>query len=117
MNSTDTTPVPLWDRFEQTFISARPYTSPLQDAVLGVTFTAPSGRTRTVDGFWDGGTTWHVRFAPDEPGEWAYITSCSDSANAGLHNQAGGFTCAASGGATRFDRHGPIRVADGRRYL
>ena len=32
--------------------------------------TAPSGRRFVIDGFHDGGTTWCLRFAPDEPGQW-----------------------------------------------
>jgi hypothetical protein len=46
--------------------------NPFTDASLKGQFTAPSGKTTTVDGFYDGGTTWKLRFSPDEEGEWAF---------------------------------------------
>ena len=109
--------VPRWGRFERAFTSAKTYENPLQDITLRVAFTAPSGHAHTVDGFWDGGATWRVRFAPGEPGDWSYLTSCSDDTNDGLHHQSGAFACAEGGGATPFERHGPIQLADDWRSL
>jgi hypothetical protein len=109
--------VPLWSRFECAFASECDYAHPLQDAVLRVTFTAPSGRTQRVDGFWDGGTTWRVRFAPDEIGEWRFVTECSDTGNTGLHGRSGALMCGEAAGTTRFERHGPVRLAADRRSL
>lgn len=49
---------------------------------LQVTFTAPSGNTYNVPGFFAGdgnglglGNIWRVRFTPDEVGEWQYLVS------------------------------------------
>ncbi len=109
--------VAQYTRFEQSFTSSSDYANPPQQATLRVTFTAPSGQTRTVDGFWDGGSTWRVRFSPNEIGIWRYTTACSDTANAGLHDQAGEFTCDANPGTSRFDQHGSLRLSDNRRYL
>src|SRR5262245_32843305 len=69
---------PKWTRFEQSFKSSVPYSNPVQQASLQVTFTSPSGKTNNVYGFWDGGKTWKVRFSPDEVGRWSFQTSCSD---------------------------------------
>ena len=30
----------------------------------------------SVRGYWDGGLTWRVRFAPTQPGCWVWTTSC-----------------------------------------
>jgi hypothetical protein len=109
--------VPRWDRFERAFTSATDYDNPLQDATLRVTFRGPGGQERTVDGFWDGGTTWRVRFMPDTPGPWAYTTVCSDAANTGLHGHSGTFTCGEAHGAGRFGQHGPVGLAASRRHL
>ena len=109
--------VPKWDRFEQSFKSGVYYTNPVQEAALKVVFTSPLGETNEVDGFWDGGRTWRVRFAPDQPGRWRFKTSCSDELNDGLHQQAGEFLCSAALGLTRFHRHGPVRVARDHRHL
>jgi hypothetical protein len=106
-----------WSRFEQVFHSDVIYSNALQQAALTVAFVSPVGETNTVDGFWDGGKTWRVRFSPDLPGRWTFKTTCSDTANTGLHNQTGAFLCTAAAGKTRFDRHGPVRVARDHRYF
>jgi hypothetical protein len=49
--------------------------NPFRDATLRGVFTAPSGKTVTLEGFYDGGDTWRLRFAPDELGEWRYRLS------------------------------------------
>ncbi|HXG47069.1 MAG TPA: DUF4038 domain-containing protein [Methylomirabilota bacterium] len=110
-------PVPKWEKFEATFESALEYANPVQDAPLVVTFTAPSGRMLKVPGFWDGGKTWRVRFAPNEVGKWSYRTTCPDEKNTGLHGQSGEFECGPPTGRTRFTQHGPVRVAHDGRYL
>ncbi|MEO8392733.1 MAG: DUF4038 domain-containing protein [Chloroflexota bacterium] len=109
--------VPQWGRFEQQFTSANAYANPFQEARLTITFTSPSGQQREVDGFWDRGATWRVRFAPDEVGAWSYATTCSDRDNRGLHGQLGSFICGQPSGSTRFEKHGGLRLADNRRYL
>ncbi len=106
--------VPKWQRFEGEFSSVSPYAHPLQDVTLTVQFTSPLGETTQVFGFWDGGRTWRVRFAPDQPGRWKFKTVCSDAANMGLNDRTGEFLCTASLGQSRFYRHGRIQItADG----
>ena len=106
-----------WGRFEQAFRSTVIYSNALQDASLKVQFTSPLGETSEVDGFWDGGRTWRVRFAPDLPGRWRFKTSCLDAANDGLRNQTGAFLCSAPIGPTRFHKHGPVRISRDHRHL
>ncbi len=108
---------PKWGRFEKEFKSTIGYSNAFQEATLKVMFTSPLGETNTVNGFWDGGKTWRVRLSPNLPGRWLFISTCSDTANKGLHNQSGEFTCTANSVATRFGQHGPIRVAQDRRHL
>ena len=102
---------PKWGRFERSFTSSLTYTNPLQEATLKVQFTSPLGERAMVYGFWDGGRTWRVRFAPDQPGHWTFTTLCSDSGNTGLNAQHGEFLCTSTIGQSRFHRHGPVRVA------
>lgn len=106
-----------WGQFDKPFTSSLNYANPIQQVDLKVHFQSPSGQTRTVDGFWDGGLTWRVRFAPDEVGRWTYATACSDTQNAGLHDLHGEFECGENFRQTPFDRHGPLRLSDNRRYL
>ena len=67
-----------YDRFEYRFTSSKEYENPIYEVgVFDITFTSPSGRMKTVRGFWDGGTTWKVRFMPDEIGTWTFHTISS----------------------------------------
>ena len=108
---------PKWGRFEHAFTSSATYTNPLQEVTLTVQFISPLGEKAQVYGFWDGGRTWRVRFAPDQPGRWIYRTTCSDSGNTGLHGQAGAFLCTSSLGQSPFRRHGLVQVAKDRHHL
>jgi hypothetical protein len=115
--SAKTPVIAKWGRFEQAFKSGVVYSNALQDASLTVLFTSPLGDTSEVDGFWDGGKTWCVRFSPDQPGRWTFKTACSDTANLSLHHQTGEFLCTAATGETRFHKHGQVRVARDQRHL
>ena len=103
--------VAKWGRFEHEFESSVKYENPLQEASLTVVFLSPLGETNRVSGFWDGGKTWRVRFAPNMPGKWGWAALCSDAANKGLHLQSGTFLCTAPTGKDRFNQHGPVRVS------
>lgn len=46
--------------------------NPFRDAMLVGEFTSPSGKKHVIDGFFDGGDRWKLRFSPDEQGEWTY---------------------------------------------
>ena len=109
--------VPIWQPVEFELRSEHPGGDPIHDHVLRATFTSPSGRSRRVYGFWDGDDTWRVRFAPDEVGDWRGVTSCEGSHDRGLQGQVLTVTAAGPAGDSRFDRHGPIRVADSGRHF
>ncbi len=111
------TVAPEWAVFERTFKSSVEYSNALQDATLQVLFTSPQGQTNLVYGFWDGGRTWRVRFAPDQLGRWTYRTICSDSSNEGLQHQTGEFLCTAPVGESKLSKNGPVRVAHDGRHL
>ena len=108
---------PLWQPAEFVLQAAVARENALQECELRATFTAPSGRQRRVYGFWDGGDTWRVRFAPDEIGAWTGVTSCSDTSDGGLHGQALQLAAGEAAGVTLFDQHGPIRVSENGRFF
>lgn len=61
--------VGIWMKFEQDFESSKAYENPLYEVEKFVVhFTSPTGRVKKINGFWDGGNNWKVRFAPDEQG-------------------------------------------------
>lgn len=113
-------PMPMvgkWERFECVLQSSAPYVNPLQEVLLEVTFTGPSGEVSKVDGFWDGANTWKARFSPTDAGVWRFETHCSDTSNTGLHRRSGRFLCTAPKTHHRFSEHGPVRVHRSGRYF
>jgi hypothetical protein len=86
------------------------YTNPFAIS-LRVEFRSPQGDTQMVPGFWDGGKVWRVRVLPGLAGRWSFKTICSDTNNAGLHGVTNEFLCTAGEQGTRFQEHGPVRVA------
>ena len=111
--------VPVWGRFEAAFTAARDYDNPLYDVPrFAVHFTSATGRKWTVNAFWDGGRSWKVRFMPDEPGAWTYVTEVKAVDTAGLHDLRGNFRATQNGNA-KFDlyRRGALRHPKGTYYL
>jgi uncharacterized protein DUF5060/uncharacterized protein DUF4038/collagenase-like protein with putative collagen-binding domain len=117
--------VPLHGRFEIELKNSKQYENPFQDVLLDATFTSPSKRTVKFFGFHDGdgkggqtGSSWRLRFMPDEVGTWSYVSSFSD----GTPGASGAFACVAAGAMP-----GPLRVdpanhrywvfADGTRFF
>lgn len=108
-----------WQPHEITLTSSVAY-SP-QDAwrtvQLNASFTDGSGAALLGVGYWDGGTSWKLRFAPPSAGEWKWHTSCSDVTNSGLHGASGSFTAAAYSGTNPLYQHGILRPNKANRYL
>ena len=105
--------VALWTRWEQTF-QADKDAEPEVELLLEL--TSPSGKHSSVAGFWDGGSTWRVRFMPDESGKWHY-RSRSVPVVSGLDGRKGDFTCRNDNAKTRFQQHGAIRVSSNGRHF
>jgi hypothetical protein len=64
--------VARWEVHEFSLRGSARVANPFRDAALVGEFTSPSGKTTVVDGFFDGGDAWRLRFAPDEEGQWTY---------------------------------------------
>jgi hypothetical protein len=105
-----------WRAVEMTFASAILRPHPL-DTDLNAIFVSPSGKNRCVPGFWDGGTVWRVRFAPDESGIWTYTSTCSDAADGGLNGQSGRLQVAPYNGPLDIYRKGFVRTMPGVRHF
>ncbi len=105
---------PLWGRWGETFTASGAAAAP--ETELTVELTAPSGKRHAVSGYWDGGSTWRVRFMPGEEGPWRYRTR-SAPAVAGLDGKQGLFECRRAPADDRFLRQGPVCVSSDGRYL
>ena len=97
-------PVPRWDPVELSF-SGPTVGNPFPDVSLTATFRQ-NNRALTVEGFYDGGAIYKVRFMPDELGEWSWTTASNAPS---LNGQSGVFQCV----APEAGNHGPVSVRDG----
>jgi hypothetical protein len=95
--------VPKWSVFEITFAASGRYANPYTETSISAVFQGPNGLEKTVCGFWDGGTTFKIRFTPTAEGTWSYQTSSSD---AGLDGKTGSLRCV----APVAGRHGFLRI-------
>lgn len=98
-----------------TFEAAWTPERPLDDLHLLARFEAPSGRVIRREAYWDGGCVYRVSFAPTEPGEWHWHTSCAEDPT--LDGLAGSLEARPYEGELALYRHGFIRVADDGRHL
>lgn len=99
--------IPQWDSFA---LELRGPTAgnPFVDVTFSATF-ANGDSSIDAEGFYDGDGRYCVRFMPDAPGEWRYITHSNVPA---LNGVAGAFTCV----APKRNVHGPVRVAGTRHF-
>ncbi len=107
-----------WVMCELELTSSATYEDPVYTVETDVIFRhKESGETLCIPAFWDGGTTWRVRFAPTQVGEWEFYTTCSDTENTGLHHRAGTVTCQAYTGDLAIYKHGFVRSEPGKNYF
>jgi len=107
-----------WMKYEISFKSEKVYTEPIYEVKdFKVIFTAPSGREKTVRGFWDGDKEWKVRFCPDESGTWNWESTCSDQKNSGLNGQKGTFKCNQNNRPEAIFQKGSLNHPSGKYYL
>ena len=101
-----------YTRLEIPLVSTRKIDNPYTEVYMDVDFRSPDGRIISVPGFWDGGQTWRVRFAPTQVGNWSWSSRSDDPE---LHDQTGSFICVADGTGNKgfvtanvglTDRHG-----------
>jgi hypothetical protein len=110
--------IPMFSVHEVTLKSEGDYTNPYKELIADATLTEPDGKTtRVLPLFWDGGSTWKLRFTPDRPGKWQWTVKSGDG---NLNGRAGAFTAVRSKrkGATRPMRDFPYHFErqDGSRF-
>jgi len=79
-----------WSIWEAGFTAERGYANPYErqdDPLLKAAFVhAETGTRIELEGFWDGGSTWRLRFTPTLAGAWRWRTASPDP---GLNGQEG----------------------------
>ena len=107
----------VWQPAEFAFTAQGDYAKPCERVALAAVFKGPDGATFRINGFWDGGRSWKIRFTPTAPGAWTYATTCN-VVDAGLAGRQGTFTVLPAAGDNPLRRHGGIlRVSADHRHL
>ena len=102
-SETNAKSIERWDIFE-VVLKGPSGGNPFVDIALSAQFSYQN-RILEPDGFYDGDGVYRIRFMPDTPGEWQYVTKSNAPE---LDGQRGQFTCVkASEG-----NHGPVHVSN-----
>ncbi len=90
LDLTPETKVHRYDRHEIVLSTAEKTANPYLDVQVGIEFHGPDAKSILVPGFWDGGGTFRVRFAPMLNGVWTWT---SHSQTGDLDGRTGTFEC------------------------
>jgi hypothetical protein len=102
---------------EFVFHAARRHADPFNEVTLDAVFTDPDGHEHRIPAFWDGGTTWKVRYASGQTGTHTFRTQCSDHADVGLDKVEGSVKVDRYRGDNPLFVHGPVKVGRDHRHL
>ncbi len=105
-----------WVANELTFNSEKQYADPFNDVDVDLLLWG-NGRLYTIPGFWDGNSTWKIRFVCPSEGEWYYKTICTDTENTALHERTGKIECSAYSGDYDIYKYGFVTTNTGKKYL
>jgi len=106
-----------WNVIEITLKSNIAYNDPLNQVEVNATFIGPDGEKLIRPAYWDGGSTFKIRFAPNTVGLWKMVTSCTDINNNGLNNISQTIVCRPYIGNLEIYKHGFIKVSNNKRYF
>lgn len=111
--------VAQWDMIELAARIRATYANPFRDVTVTAELTSPTREKVVARGFYDGGQTWRVRFAPSQTGEWEYRLVVRDETGEG--EARGSFDCVAPQrvGFVRVSKHDPAKLtlADGSPFV
>ncbi len=109
--------VQQWLTHEIALESTATYSNPYTDVDVWMRFENDAGERLVRPAFWDGGTTWRVRFAPPDRGRtWTWRSEAS-VADSGLAGRTGTLRSIAYDGHNRLLQHGLLRMSPGRRSV
>src|SRR5215471_8919411 len=106
-----------WAAHELRFTARDSYENPYTDLEFWAEFRHEDGTVLRRPGYWDGGSSFGVRFAAaGRPGRWTWQSHCSAS-DPGLDGKTGSLDITPADEANRFLRHGFWRMSPAGRTL
>ena len=97
--------------------STRVRDDPFNEVTLDALVTLADGSELRVPAFWAGKQEWRFRFSSPVTGRFPFRTVCSDTNDAGLHDQRGVIEVTPYRGNNRLLQHGPVHLSANRRYF
>jgi len=102
-----------WEVFETSFESSKEYRNPFMDVRMDVVF-AKDGTEWKQPAFWNGGSTWTVRFAFPQTGTFSYRVESDDPV---LNAKKGTVEVEPYTGDNPLIKHGHLRISESKRYF
>ncbi|KAA3614051.1 MAG: DUF4038 domain-containing protein [Calditrichaeota bacterium] len=112
-------PIPQFGIFEETFVVKSSGNSfYLSKPEIDIEFTGVAGAAlnivQTIPAFWDGDSTFRVRFSPNLSGTWRWRVLSNDTSFTGKNGE---FVCASKLPAGHSSRNGFVRVSQKNPYI
>src|SRR5579871_6134643 len=102
---------------EWSYVSGKQYDDAFNQVDVDAIVTLPSGGEERIPGFWAGGSTWKVRYAPPQAGTYKVRSVCTDTKNRDLHDQQFTLQAEPYAGANPNYRHGPLKIRSDARHF
>ena len=110
--------VPQYGVHEITLETTTRYANPYTDVEVWAEFSDGRGATLRRPAFWDGGSSWRIRFTPpDVGGTWRWRAFSSNVGDRGLHGPTGSLLSVARDRGNALLSEGPLRSSPGRRSV
>ena len=107
-----------WTTIEITLNASESYENPYTDVEVWGLFFNQNADTLRRPAFWDGNTTWKLRFAPpDEDGQWSWQSFSSNHNDQGLHMQKGTFSSIPNVSSNALIKNGLFKMSPGYRNV
>lgn len=113
----ETPEVEQWTTYEIRLDAEETYSNGYTDVDVWVQFVNDRGDSLVRPAFWDGGSSWKVRFAPPDSGRtwaWASLASVTDE---GLSGKTGTLRSVAYLGTNSLLKHGLLSMSPGKRNV
>ncbi len=107
-----------WETFEISLTAEKSYENPYTEVAVWAVFENGSGEILKRPGFWDGGSTWKIRFAsPDDHSLWEWKTTSSNVTDTGLHGVSGKVQSREYRGDNPLIKKGLLKMSPGYRNV